>query len=158
MPLDLRTLADEWRDEELEIEDLEAEATIAIAIVTAPAGHPAPRLYRALHGSIIEEEWIERIEAEREDRILPYERLCDELSIDASPDALERFGDSYEPTLIPDDEFEDYAQELAEDIGAIDDDAGWPANHIDWEAAADALRMDYTTIAFKGDDYLIRSW
>ena len=43
-------------------------------------------------------------------------------------------------TLIREDYFETYAQELAEDIGAVPKDLSWPACHIDWEAAADALK------------------
>lgn len=58
--------------------------------------------------------------------------------------------------FIPDDRFEDYARELAEDIGAIRDDAQWPLTYIDWTAAADALRMDYTSYTFDGIEYLAR--
>ena len=36
-------------------------------------------------------------------------------------------------TLISESYFEDYAQELAEDIGAISRDTQWPLNCIDWE-------------------------
>jgi hypothetical protein len=39
-----------------------------------------------------------------------------------------KFGSS----LIRDSYMEDYAQELAEDIGAISKDAQWPLNCIDW--------------------------
>lgn len=60
-------------------------------------------------------------------------------------------------TLIRDSYFEDYARELAEDIGAINHDASWPNNHIDWEAAADALKMDYTAVDFDGVMYWVRS-
>ena len=45
-------------------------------------------------------------------------------------------GDWYPITLIRDSYFEDYAQELADDIGAINSDATWPNNCIDWERAA----------------------
>ena len=58
--------------------------------------------------------------------------------------------------LIPEAEFTDYAIELADDIGAIDATAAWPACHIDWEAAARDLSMDYTPIQFDGIDYLTR--
>jgi hypothetical protein len=51
---------------------------------------------------------------------------------------------SYGKTFIADDYFEDYARELADDIGAIDRDAIWPLTYIDWVAAADALKQDYT--------------
>ena len=60
-------------------------------------------------------------------------------------------------TLIRDSYFESYAQELAEDIGAISRDAGWPNNHIDWEAAAEALQQNYTSVEFDGVTYWIRS-
>lgn len=59
--------------------------------------------------------------------------------------------------LIPDDDFEDYARELAEDMGVVDPDASWPMSYIDWEAAADALRQDYTSVSFQGTDYLVQS-
>jgi len=58
--------------------------------------------------------------------------------------------------LIADHYFETYARELAEDIGAIGRDLAWPACHIDWEAAADALRMDYTSVTFGETEYWIR--
>ena len=63
----------------------------------------------------------------------------------------------YGAALIHDDYFLEYAQELAEDIGAIDPNATWPTYHIDWEAAADALKMDYIRIQFGDNDYWIRA-
>lgn len=65
-------------------------------------------------------------------------------------------GDWYPVTLIRDTYFEDYAQQLAEDIGAVPSDYSWPASHIDWEAAADALQMDYTSVEFDGITYWTR--
>jgi len=58
--------------------------------------------------------------------------------------------------LIRDSYFEEYAQELAEDIGAIDRNANWPLSHIDWKAAADHLKQDYTSVEFDGVEYWIR--
>lgn len=59
-------------------------------------------------------------------------------------------------TFICDDYFEDYARDLAEDIGAISRDSHWPANCIDWEQAANELRMDYCSIEVDGTDYWVR--
>ncbi len=59
-------------------------------------------------------------------------------------------------TLIRETYFTEYAQELAEDIGAINKDAAWPACHIDWEAASDALKMDYSEAEFDGVTYYYR--
>lgn len=60
-------------------------------------------------------------------------------------------------TLIRDSYFEDYARELAEDIGAISRDMQWPLSFIDWGRAADALKMDYTSLDFGGVTYWVRS-
>ena len=59
-------------------------------------------------------------------------------------------------TFIRDFYFEDYAEEMAEDIGAIPKDAAWPACHIDWEAAARALQIDYTSGEYNGVTYWAR--
>ena len=52
--------------------------------------------------------------------------------------------------------FEDYARELADDIGAIDKHASWPLTHIDWEGAAQDLAMDYSTSEVDGTTYYWR--
>lgn len=62
----------------------------------------------------------------------------------------------YGATLIRDDYFEDFAREEAEGLGMINKENRWPNNHIDWEAAADELKNDYTRIDFDGVDYWIR--
>lgn len=61
-------------------------------------------------------------------------------------------------TLIRDSYFEEYAQDLAEEIGATDSNAarGWPLNCIDWEQAARELKMDYTSADFDGVTYWYR--
>jgi hypothetical protein len=63
----------------------------------------------------------------------------------------------YGETLIRDSHFEDYAQELAEDIGAINKDATWPNDCIDWKKAASELQYDYMQVNFDGVDYWIRA-
>lgn len=62
----------------------------------------------------------------------------------------------YGVTLIRDSYFKEYAQELAEDIGAINRDAVWPNTCIDWDQAAEALQMDYALIEFDGVTYWVR--
>jgi len=60
-------------------------------------------------------------------------------------------------TLIPESDFEDYARQLADDIGAVPDESRWPCACIDWEWAARELAMDYSTVTYQGTDYLVRS-
>jgi hypothetical protein len=61
-------------------------------------------------------------------------------------------------TLIRDSYFETYAEQLAEDLGVISSEASeWPLNHIDWEAAAEDLRIDYMSFEFDGVTYWARA-
>ncbi len=59
--------------------------------------------------------------------------------------------------MIPVRDFEEYAQELAEEIGAIPRDTAWPCTCIDWEQAARELKMDYTEVTYQGEDYYVRA-
>lgn len=59
-------------------------------------------------------------------------------------------------TLIREDYFEDYAKQLADDLGLINADAGWPNSFINWKAAADALKQDYSEVDYDGVTYFIR--
>jgi antirestriction protein len=58
--------------------------------------------------------------------------------------------------LIAERDFEDYARELADDIGAVSSDGGWPTYCIDWAWAARELAIDYTSVEFDGTTYLYR--
>lgn len=92
----------------------------------------------------------------------PYEHIHEEIEELSNLLALqeEASGSSdwtYGETLIRDSYFQEYAQELAEDIGAINKQATWPNNCIDWERAADELKQDYFSVDFDGVDYWIRS-
>ena len=58
--------------------------------------------------------------------------------------------------LVADDHFRDYAEELADEIGAVDRHATWPLSHIDWKAAAEELKQDYTSVTLFGRDYWYR--
>ncbi|OZI20085.1 hypothetical protein CAL26_21255 [Bordetella genomosp. 9] len=75
---------------------------------------------------------------------------------------LNEQGEDYAPdwrhgeTLIRDSYFEQYAEELAEDIGAVQRGAQWPNNCIDWAQAARELQQDYTQIDFDGVSYWVR--
>lgn len=79
------------------------------------------------------------------------------LADEASGSADWTYDWTYGETLIRDSYFEDYARELAEDIGAIPKNLGWPCNHIDWEGATNALKMDYFSVEFDGVEYWIRA-
>lgn len=102
---------------------------------------------------------IETAEAIRAD-VLGGESIDeDQVAILEAIDALEAEGiDEWEygTSFIRADTFEEYAREVAEDIGAISADAQWPIYCIDWEQAARDLAMDYWSVTFLGHDYYVR--
>jgi hypothetical protein len=57
--------------------------------------------------------------------------------------------------LVHDDYFTEYAREYAADSDILGgkENWDWPYNHIDWDAAADELRQDYSAIDFDGVRY-----
>lgn len=66
-------------------------------------------------------------------------------------------GDWYPLELIRDSYFETYAQELAEETGAIPNDVSWPCNCIDWEKATRELKMDYSSVDVDDVEYWYRA-
>mgnify|MGYP001101881367 CR=1 FL=1 len=58
--------------------------------------------------------------------------------------------------MIRDSYFIEYARELAEDIGAIAENGGWPTYCIDWDWAARELQMDYSSVELDGVTYWTR--
>ena len=58
--------------------------------------------------------------------------------------------------LISEEYFTTYAEELANDIGAVDSSASWPLNCIDWDEAASLLKQDYSSTEFYGTTYYFR--
>lgn len=64
-------------------------------------------------------------------------------------------GDWYPCTLISDDAFADYAQELLKDCGTIPSDLPeWVS--IDWDETAKAVQQDYSSVELDGDTYWYR--
>lgn len=108
-----------------------------------------------LESELLNEDGVLDLETEDED----YRDKAAELGI---LQAVAEEGNGYAPdwvygaTLIRDSYFEDYARELADDIGAIDSHTAWPHTCIDWEEAASQLQQDYTEIDFDGVAYWIR--
>lgn len=87
------------------------------------------------------------LDGEERDRLRALRELRDEIGETSMRES---------ETMIPEDDFEDYARELAHEVGAVPEGAGWPASHIDWEAAARSLSMDYSYVTFDGTNYWVR--
>lgn len=74
--------------------------------------------------------------------------LCDE---------CEGFADwKYGTALIRDSYFTEYAQDLADSLGYKASNE-WPGRHIDWEAAAEELKHDYSEVSYAGYTYYLLS-
>ncbi len=58
-------------------------------------------------------------------------------------------------TLIPESEFVEYAEELLKDCGELPRDIPHYIV-IDWEATADNIKQDYSTLSFERVTYLYR--
>ena len=57
--------------------------------------------------------------------------------------------------MIEEDEFEDYCEQRASDLGYIPE--GFPSwIVIDWEATSNNVKHNYTCIDYKGKSYLYR--
>ena len=73
-------------------------------------------------------------------------------------DSLEGYA-KHEAIMIPEDTFEDYAQEFAYDVGWAGRDGSNPLmSFIDWEGWAEELKQEYTEVTFDGRTYLIRTY
>lgn len=97
-------------------------------------------------------------EAAGDPRHLMYDEATEYKALKELEEQAEGYSDwKYGATLIRESYFTDYAQQLAEDIGAVNADATWPNNCIDWDQAARELEQDYTQVDFDGVTYLVRS-
>lgn len=102
--------------------------------------------------------WHDAMDAEREWREENTEELQE---LEALLDEIKGYGgdhqwesDWYPCELIAEDDFTEYAEELASGCYTIPDT--WPHRHIDWAAAADELRHDYSSVTFRDTEYLYR--
>ena len=59
--------------------------------------------------------------------------------------------------LIAESDFEEYAEERAEELGLMVSGNSWPMYCIDWEYAARELKHDYSCIQFDDVWYLYRA-
>ncbi|MGW8177616.1 MAG: hypothetical protein ACWGQW_02305 [bacterium] len=61
----------------------------------------------------------------------------------------------YGEPLIRDSYFIEYAQQLADDLGYTSG-VDWPFDCIDWDLAADELKIDYICVNWGGVDFWVR--
>jgi hypothetical protein len=72
---------------------------------------------------------------------------------------LSEYGDyKYGETIIRDDYWVEYCEELCVELGEIPKTLpSYIANHIDWEGVAKEMAYDYTYVSYQHTDYYIRN-
>jgi len=110
--------------------------------------------YEQLEGELETTEDMDGTDSDEREELATLRELLDELKGNGGDEQWQ--GDWYPVTMIRDSYFEDYAQELAGDIGAVNSDTTWPNNYIDWEQASRELQQDYQTVEFQGVTYWYR--
>ena len=110
----------------------------------------------ALKEAGLTDEEIDKAEEVKE-RLTDAESEFGEAEAKELEELTELLEQCYGETLIPCSDFTEYAEQFAEDIGAVADPSSWPCTCIDWERAARELAMDYTTVTYQGTDYYVRS-
>jgi len=163
-------LEDELEEHRVDFnEAISGEGGVALAdfpeyvnLVAADPEHPlhekALEFTRMNNGTLFStlDEFVE--EAARDTTDLLYDEANEYKQLRDLAEQAEGYSDWKDgATLIRESYFKDYAQQLAEDIGAVNADATWPNNCIDWDQAARELEVDYTQVDFDGVTYLIRS-
>ncbi len=86
------------------------------------------------------------------------ENWADELIQIEQIDAIENeIGSEFEHgvTMIPEDDFENYVEELLKDAGYINRDIPWWIV-IDWKETADNVKQDYVEVEYSNETYLAR--
>lgn len=95
---------------------------------------------------------VERSEYEEEYALL--QTLLDDLKGNGGDEKWR--GAWYPIVLVRDSYFTEHAQEEAESLGLVKNNAEWPYRHIDWAQAASELQQDYTTVEFGNETYWYR--
>lgn len=72
---------------------------------------------------------------------------------------LDGYGDfSHGESIISEEYFTEYCEELCKDCGYISNDLpSFIESNIDWDGVADDLRVDYMTVDYEGTTYLMRA-
>lgn len=142
---------EELREERDSLKEEEAEAQTDVTFTSHGDGDVTGELAERLEKAKAELAAWEEVEAEE---LAALESFVDEMKGYGGDHQWQ--GDRYPVTLIRDSYFVDYAAELADDIGAIDRNATWPLNCIDWDKAASELQMGYGSADFDGVTYWYR--
>ena len=93
------------------------------------------------------------VEEWRDDKVYDFEHIDE---INELEDEITEF--PFGETLIPEDDFEYYCEELMEEFGYINKDTPQLIkNNIDYKGIAEDMKYDYTEVTYQGNSYLGRA-
>jgi rubrerythrin len=147
---EMEELADELDSLQFDLEEMKEELQDLLEEFDELEDEGEVEDMKVVHASILEkekdivdaEDELEVWKAEYAERLQALQELSEEVNL----------SDAF---LIHEDDFTDYTEDLCKDCGYISDDfPSWI--EIDWDATADNVRMDYTSVDFDGESYLVR--
>lgn len=127
----MQAIHEDEEDPEYMIQDMEEHAE-ALGVEESMSEEDWEQVYEALEA--LEKSYLD-IEA--------VQAYCKNTGEPINSDSIREAEEAYQGTYDSD---EDFAQELAEEIGAVNHGASWPNNCIDWEWAAREIMYDYFEI------------
>lgn len=101
--------------------------------------------------SYIDNSEDEDVQEWKEDNSDDFEHIKE---IDELEEEISEF--SFGETLIPEDDFTDYCEDMADDCYNLRDVPGFIKDNINWEGVASDLSVDYTNVTYQGKTYLYR--
>lgn len=152
--LDLRELAREFDD----LKDRQTEADCDCGPHTDEFRKPGHVIGEGDHRVLVEcdiHDTTVALDDEETERLVALTSLDNQLFCN-----LDEYGRN-EPTMIAEHEFEEYAREMARDVGWLSEhteETNPLMSHIDWAGWAEDLKSDYTEVEFDDETYLIRAY
>lgn len=103
--------------------------------------------------SYIDNSEDEDVQEWRDDNSDDFEHIEE---IDELEDEISEF--SFGETLILEDDFTEYCEDMVEDCCDLTNVPSFIKNNINWEGVASDLSVDYTNVTYQGVSYLVRAY
>ena len=101
---------------------------------------------------IVDNSEDEDVQEWKEDNSDDFEHIEE---IDELEEKISEF--SFGETLIPEDDFTEYCEDMVDDCYNLRDVPGLIKDNINWEGVVSDLSVDYTNVTYQGKSYLVRA-
>ena len=93
----------------------------------------------------------EDVEEWRDDKVYDFEHIDE---INELEDEISDF--SFGETLIPEDDFTKYCEDMVNDCYDMKNVPSFVKYNINWEGVASDLEVDYSSVTYQGESFLVR--